>query len=271
MAAAENGALATFAAELRAQRNRRGWTQVDLGQKIGYSGSFVSDVERFERTPALDFAKACDREMDLPGSFERLHELIRREAYPSWFYPVIPFEEEAVRIHGWELGAVPGLLQTEAYARALIRVTRPQDSDEAVTRLVEARLERQRIFGRERPPMVWYVLDEAILRRVVGGPDVMCEQLDHVLAVAAAPGNVVQVLTFEAGEGIGSDGPISIFEFRESPSVCYTECDHGGRVVEDRAEVAEMVNKVSMIRVSALAPRASADLIRKIRSQIHDQ
>jgi transcriptional regulator with XRE-family HTH domain len=108
-----------FASELRAQRQRLGWTQVVLGDKIGFSGSFVSDVERCERTPSLDFSRACDREMNTTGyepettqggSFERLHELIRRDAYPAWFSPVIPFESKAVRIHGWELAAVPGLL-----------------------------------------------------------------------------------------------------------------------------------------------------------------
>jgi transcriptional regulator with XRE-family HTH domain len=100
-----------FASELRAQRQAREWTQAVLGSKIGYSASFVSDVERCERTPRLDFAQACDREMGLPGSFARLHELIRRAAYPAWFNPVIPFEAKAVRIHGRELGAVPGLLR----------------------------------------------------------------------------------------------------------------------------------------------------------------
>lgn len=82
-AGAESTALTVFAAELRAQRQARGWTQVNLGDKIGFSGSFVSDVERCERTPSMDLARACDRQLGLPGSFERLHELIRRDAYPA--------------------------------------------------------------------------------------------------------------------------------------------------------------------------------------------
>ena len=254
-----------------AQRARLGWTQVVLGEKIGFSGSFVSDVERCERSPSRDFARACDREMGLPGTFERLQELTRRAAYPSWFYPVIPFEASAVRIHGWELGAVPGLLQTEDYARALIRVARAHDPDEVIERMVAARIDRQEIMAKDTPPLLWYVIDESVLRRVVGGPPVMAAELDQLITIGSRPGAVIQVLTFAAGEGIGADGPISVYEFADAASVCYTECYRGGRVIEDHAEVAEMMTKVNMIRVSALSPRASVELIRQIRSQIDDQ
>lgn len=269
--AAESSAIGVFAAELKAQRQRLGWTQVELGDKIGYSGSFISDVERCERTPSLDLAQRCDKEMGLPGSFVRLHELTRREAYPSWFYPVIPFEAKAVRIHAWEPLLVPGLLQTETYAHDLIRVTRPQDSDDAVGRLVTARMERQEILSRDKPPLLWYVLDEGVLHRLVGGPSVMGAQLDRLIAAASMPGTVIQVLTFAAGEGIGGDGPICVYEFPDAPTVCYTECYRGGRVVEDHAEVGEMMTKVSMIRASALSRRDSLELMRRIRSEINDQ
>jgi transcriptional regulator with XRE-family HTH domain len=121
----EASALAVFASELRAQRQRAGWTQIVLGDKMGYSGSFISDIERCARTPALDFARACDRELRLPGTFERMHELISRDAYPTWFYPVITFEQRASRIHEWEMRVIPGLLQTPDYARCVIRAGRP--------------------------------------------------------------------------------------------------------------------------------------------------
>lgn len=271
VAGAESTALTVFAAELRAQRQAHGWTQVNLGDKIGFSGSFVSDVERCERTPSLDFARACDRQLGLPGSFERLHELIRRDAYPAWFYPVIPFEARAVRIHGWELGAVPGLLQTEDYARALIRVSRPQDSDAAVERLVDGRMERQVILAGERVPLLWYVLDEGVLRRLVGGPAVMDAQIDRLIGAASAGGAIIQVLPFSAGDQAGADGPISVYEFTDAPTVCYTECYRGGRVVEDHSEVADMMTTVSMIRASALSPRASLELMRRIRREIDGQ
>jgi transcriptional regulator with XRE-family HTH domain len=249
MPGAESSGIVLFAAGLKAQRTRLGWTQAELGDKIGFSGSFVSDVARSERTPRIDFARACDREMGLPGSLERMHELVRNAAYPSFFAPVVPFEREAVRIHGFELG----------------------DKDADIERLVAARLERQEIMSKDSPPLLWYVLDESVLRRVVGSRAVMAEQIDRLITATSGRDTVIQVLTFADGEGVGSDGPISVYEFSGAPSVCYTECNRGGRVIEDHAEVAEMMTKVNMIRVSALSPRASVDLMREIRSQLDDQ
>lgn len=273
---AESSAERVFAAELKAHRKRMLWTQVELGEKIGYSGSFISDVERCARTPALDFARSCDREMqtvgyvkdEAPGTFERLHELIRRSSLPSWFVQVAQYEREASRIHGWELGGVPGLLQTEDYARAQIRATRPQDDDAKVERLVTGRMDRQEILTRESRPALWYVLDEAVLRRVVGDREVMDVQLQRLQAVAAEPWCVIQVLKLDSGSGIGADGPLAVYEFPGKPTVCYTECDRGGRVIEHNAEVSDMVAKLSMIRVYALEPRTSAAFIGEVRSQL---
>jgi hypothetical protein len=113
-----------------------------------------------------------------------------------------------VRIHGWELGAIPGLIQVGAYAHALIRVSRAMDSDSAIDRLVSARIERQAILGRENPPMIWYVIDEGVLRHVIGDQTVMGAQLDRVIEAAGTPGIVIQVLPFTADHA-GTDGPIS--------------------------------------------------------------
>jgi transcriptional regulator with XRE-family HTH domain len=267
---AEPSAIAVFAAELRAQRAERGWTQAELGVKIGYSGSFVSDVERCERVPKIDFARACDRAMSLPGTFERLHDLVGREAYPAWFYPVIPIERKAVRIHGWVIGAIPGLLQTEDYARSLVSVTKPQAGEDAVNRLVMSRIERQDILTSDDPPLLWYVLDESILRRMVGGIPVMAGQLDKLLAMAAMPGIIIQVMPFSAGDHAGTDGPVTVYDFPAEPSVSYTECNSGGRIIEDRREVSDMMTLISVIRASAMSPRDSAALIRRIRGEISE-
>jgi hypothetical protein len=118
---------------------------------------------------------------------------------------VLAFERDAMRIHGWEIGAIPGLLQTEDYTRALIRASRSQDSDDAVERMVTARAERQAILSRENPPALWYVLDEGILHRVVGSPPVMAEQLDKLVTLAGMPGIVLQVLPYASGDHAGTD------------------------------------------------------------------
>lgn len=263
-------ALAAFASQLRSWRQQLGWTQVEMGTKLGYSASLISGIETIDKAPTADFAARCDEVFRTPATFATLQELAAREAYPAFFAPVLPFERDAIRIHGWELGAVPGLLQTEDYARALIRSGRPLDAAEEIDRLVAARLERQELVTTEKPPLLWYVLDESVVRRLTGGPAVMGAQLDRLLDASAGPGVVLQVLPFTADNHAGADGPISLYEFSQAPSVCYTECYGGGRIVEGRAEVADLMTVISLIRAAALSERASRELLCRIRRQIDD-
>lgn len=263
-------ALAAFASQLRSWRQHLGWTQVEMGMKLGYSASLISGIETMDKAPTSDFAARCDDVFHMPGTFATLQELVAREAYPAFFAPVIPFEREAIRIHGWELGAVPGPLQTEDYARALIRSGRPMDSAEEIDRLVAARIERQEVVSCDKPPLLWYVLDESVVRHVVGGPAVMGAQLDRLLEASTGAGVVLQILPFAADNHAGADGPISLYEFAEAPSICYTECYGGGRIVEGRAEVADLMTVINLIRASALSERGSRELIYRIRSQIGD-
>jgi transcriptional regulator with XRE-family HTH domain len=262
--------LAAFASQLRLWRLHMSWTQVEIGAKLGYSASLISGIETMDKAPTADFAARCDEVFSTPATFVTLQELVAREAYPAFFAPVVPSEREAVRIHGWEPGTVPSLLQTEDYARALIEAGRPRDSRDDIDRLVVARMERQKIVTGETAPLLWYVLDESVLRRIIGGPAVMRQQLDRLLEAADAPGIVVQALPFMADSHAGADGPISVFDFTESPSVCYTECYGGGRIVEGREEVADLMTVINLIRASALSARESRALIRRIRADLGD-
>jgi Domain of unknown function (DUF5753) len=241
-----------------------------MGGKLGYSASLVSGIETMDKAPTADFAARCDEVLNTPGTFTTLQELVAREAHPAFFAPVIPFEREAVRIHGWALGAVPGLLQTEDYARALIKSGRPKDSGDEIDRLVSARMACQDIVTSETPPLLWYVLDESVLRHVVGGPSVMRRQLDRLLDAADSSGIVLQTLPFTADNHAGADGPITVYEFAAAPSVCYTKCYSGGRIVEGREEVADLMTVISLIRASALSARDSRELMRRIKSEIGD-
>lgn len=237
MESGESGAKKRFGAELRAHRTRRGWTQVELGGKIGYSGSYVSDVERGDKGATDDFAGRCDSEdaFNLPGTFLRLWEDLQRETFPTWFAPVIPIERESEKISGWELGAVPGLLQTEDYARALIRARRPHDGEEAVERTLRARMERQDILSRPKAPKLWYVLSEGVLRQCTGGAEVMGGQLDKLIKAAETPGWVIQVLPFSAQANAGIDGLLYLYERPSVPVVAYCETYGGARLIEDQA------------------------------------
>jgi len=260
-------ALATYAGELKAWRERMDLTQQAFADKLGYSSALVAAVEQCKRSPTLDFATRCDEVTGAPGTFVRWQAQVARESYPAFFAPVLAFERDAVRIHGWEVGAVPGLLQTEAYAESVIRARHPADSAQAVERIVTARMERQEILSNDRP-LLWYVVHEGVLRHRVGGPAVMAAQLDKLIELAAARRIVLQVLPFTASDHAGVEGPIIVFEFPDAPTVVYTECYGGGRIVENREEVADLMTVVSLIRSCALAPGDSVELIRKIRSEI---
>ena len=264
-------ALAKFAAQLRAWRQRSGWSQAELADKLLCSDSLVSGVETMNKTPTLDFARRADQAFDLPGTFVVLHELVSREAWPSYFAPVIDFETHAVRIHEWELRVMPGLLQTEGYARSVISAGKPRLGPDGLDRLVSSRIERQRLLTSDDPPMYWVVLHEGTLRHLVGGRAVMAGQLDKIIDVARLPDAVIQVLPFAASDHPGADGPISVFDFSDAASVAYTECNGGGMIVESPGQVAELMTTVNLIRAVALPPRESMNLIMQIRSEIGDE
>ena len=261
-----------FGDELKAQRLKRRWTQLELARKLNYSNSYISDLERGAKSPTLDLAGRCDTLFDLPGTFVRMYTIVKRaEEFPAWFESiVVPFEVRATRINGWELGTVPGLLQTEDYARAFIQVSRPDLTDVEIDRLVAVRIGRQDIFAGPIPPKVWYAIDESAFRRRFGGAEVMAAQVDRLMAVASVPGNVIQVLPFVASEAIGASGPIVVYEFKSQSMVGYAECYQGGRLVQDAEESGEMLTKLNLIRMHALAPRDSVAWLRTLRSKLAD-
>jgi transcriptional regulator with XRE-family HTH domain len=264
----ESSARKRFGAELKAHRLAKGWTQVELGEKLGYSGSFISDVERADRGAHEDFAKSSDQALKAPGTFERLWGDTQREVFPTWFAPIVPIEREATKIAGWELGAVPGLLQTDDYARALIRARRPQDDEETVEATVRARIERQGILSRPKPPMLWYVLSEGLLRQAVGGAEVMGNQLDKLVKAAETPGIVIQVLPFSARQHAGVDGLLYLYERPGQPVVAYCETFGGARRIQDQEEVSDLTTVMGMLRAAALPPWDSVALMRTIRRDL---
>lgn len=264
---AKIGALRTFASQLKAWRKRSGLTQVQLADKIVCSPSLVSYIETCEGPPQADFASECDKVFDTPGTFKALQELVAREAFPAWFAAVVPLEQGARRIHGWELGQVPGLFQTEDYARALVQAGRPGDDPESIERIVATRIERQSILAGNRRTRVVYVMHEGVLRQVIGGPVVMSGQLDKLGELAEQPNITFQVLPFASPDNPGAEGPIVIYE-TDSGAVAYTECCGGGRQVEQSGEVDRLLELVGMLRATSLSPRDSVALIREIRREL---
>ncbi len=253
--------LAFFGAELRRQRVAAGLSQDELGRVIMFSGALVGRIEMAERMPSRDFADRCDEALNAGGFFGRFRELVKREAFPSWFGPFVEYEEKASKIHSWDQRFVPGLLQTEDYARAVVLAGRPREAREVLDRDVAARMERQAILARRSPPLLWCVIDEAVLRRPVGGAETMREQLKRLVEAAESQSIVLQVLPFSVTDHPGADGPLTILEFDSGPPVAYAEGWRSGRLAESAAEVADAVIVFDLIRAAALSRGGSLDLV----------
>src|ERR1039457_3531010 len=156
----DGSAASLFLEELRRARASAGLSQEQLASKISYSPSLVSLVDTGRRVPTRDFAARCDEALAAEGRFTRIWTLVSREATPSWFREWVEIEREAVSLRSWEPLVFLGLLQTPEYAREVLGKARPGDSDTDVDKLVNARMERQQILGRENPPALLAVIGE---------------------------------------------------------------------------------------------------------------
>ena len=262
--------LAFFGAELRRRRLAAGMSQDQLGQAITYSAALVGRIEVGERMPSPDLAQRCDDALDTGGLFAHLRQSMDSDmhAYPLWFREFVEREREAASIREFSALAIPGLLQTADYARALFRAGRPADSDEEIESRVTARLERHRIFDRAKPPMFWVVVDEGVLRRPVGGVAVFRAQLAHLAEVAQHPGVMLQIMPFSAGAHAGLLGEFTLLGLGGGRDIGYTESVESARLIEQADEVAAFNLAFDMIRAVALSPEASLDFIARVEGDV---
>jgi transcriptional regulator with XRE-family HTH domain len=193
-------------------------------------------------------------------------------AIPEWFQVYVGLEAEASSVHVYESELVHGLLQTADYYRAFLR-TAPAAVDEAEAgRKIEVRLARQQRLTGDDPPEYWAVLNEAVVRRVVGGAEAMRAQLDHITEMSNLPHVSVQVLPFGAGVHPAMDGSFEILGFPESadPDVVYLENQAGSLYLEEAPEIARYARMFSHLIAKALDPEESRRLIARIASDLTD-
>lgn len=261
----ETDPVLVFGSVLRTLREQAGLSQRELADRVYCSPSLISAVELGSKPAKLDLVERIDATLNANGMLLKVWPITTTGSYPSWFAYVAELEREASKIHEWELRIVPGLLQTPEYARTLMRVVRPRDSDEKIEADVNARMARQEIFSQAEPPMAWFVLDESILHRPFGGKHVMRDQLVKLEKLAEQTNVIVQVMPFAATGHPGVEGPLRILEFLESPPVWYTEGWYSGRMAETKAEVSSAMTCFDLIRASALAPNESLQYLARIR------
>ncbi|MER7552152.1 helix-turn-helix transcriptional regulator [Streptomyces anulatus] len=273
MASAENketaSPMARMVAEVaRTLRIQRGWTQEQLGRELGYSAAAVSAMETCAQ-PASD-AMLVELERVLgngTGVFETARRFMRMERYPLQFQDYALLEQAAISLQLFATNVIHGLFQTEAYARALIGGGYPPLSDQRVEELVQLRMERKVLFDRDPLPMIEVIIDEAVLRRVIGSEEVMREQLLHLLECARRRNVTLLVLPLDAGkygEYDGGRGEMNLVETPEHEHLVYLEPQDESLLISDPAKVSTYAQRYAKIRSQALGPRESLDLIKRL-------
>ncbi|GAB2956051.1 MULTISPECIES: helix-turn-helix domain-containing protein [Streptomyces] len=205
-------------------------------------------------------------EANKPGWWQRFHDIL-----PNWFSMYVSLEGAAALIRSYDPHFVPGLLQTECYARAVmvsgaIGQTRPDD----IERHVALRMQRQELLTREDAPRLWFVMDETALRRPVGGPDVMRGQLDRLLEVTELSHVTVQISTFDTGPHPGTYGPFVLFRFAmpELPDMVYSEYLTGAVYLDDRSEVATHLEVMDRMAAQAATAQRTKEILRDLRKEL---
>ncbi|MEU6021355.1 DUF5753 domain-containing protein [Micromonospora sp. NPDC047134] len=262
--------------ELRRLRDRTGRTAEEVAGQLGWHRT---KVIRFELGHSRVMAKDLQSLLDLygatteeRGSLAALHRQARQKGWWSAYGDVLPddyvgFEAEATSISTFESLYVPGLLQTEEYVRAIVRAGRSTADQDEIDRRVAARLGRKVLLSRDEPPRLWIVIDEAAVRRVVGGPKVMRAQVTRLIEACELPGVEIQILPFSAGAHAAMGGPFALLDYADpalDPTVVYIDNDSSTLLLEEERHVARYRLVFDHLIAKALDPDESAAFMRRI-------
>ncbi|GAA2577897.1 helix-turn-helix domain-containing protein [Streptomyces lienomycini] len=250
-----------YGKELRWQRERAGLSLEALVAGSFYGKSHLSDIERGERRMPLDLARHADQVLGTDGFFERRCEDVRkarRAGHAAYFEQVLEAEKRAKSIEEWCPSLFPGLLQTPAYARAVVRATHPLALDEDVEPKVSARMARAGLFEEDHhTPTYWVILHESLLLEPIVPPREMAEQLGRVVELSERRRIVPQILSRTCGPHPFMVGTAKLMTFPDAPPLVYTESLHNGVTLDDPALVEEYRKSYDRLRAVALSPETS--------------
>ncbi|MEV2227961.1 helix-turn-helix transcriptional regulator [Streptomyces phaeochromogenes] len=249
--------------ELRRHREAAELTQKQLGDIVNYTGSLVGQIETARKLPTQEFSERVDAALGTGGLLSRLVALVMRSQLPAWFQQVAELEARAVEISTFHTHSVHGLLQTEAYARAVLGTLDQSDLDDRTA----VRLARQRIFEKNEPPVLWAVISEAALRQEIGGRGTMRGQLAHLLSFEHNPRINIQALPFSVGAHAGLTGSFTLFRFAGDPAIVYTEHYGSGHPTANPDTVKDCSLRYDHLQAAALSIRDSAELIRRVMEE----
>ncbi|MFH9084435.1 helix-turn-helix domain-containing protein [Streptomyces sp. NPDC017673] len=262
-----------YGAELRYQRELAGLTLEQLAEGSFRGVPFLSQIERGERRMPVDLARHVDKVLGTDGFFERRCEDARRarqSGHAEYFADVAEMERHAETIDDWAPMLVPGLLQTQAYAEAVVHTSLPWLPPTTVEKQVRARLERARIWDREERPSFWAVLHESLVRKPLLPPTEMAEQLEHIAQVIRSTQGVLQILPETAHAHPFMMGMMRVMTFPDAPPVAYTEGLHNGQLIDYPALVKDYRRSYDLLRAAALPPEASLAMVERAAEDYRD-
>ncbi|MFI1797934.1 helix-turn-helix domain-containing protein [Streptomyces sp. NPDC020379] len=254
-----------FGAKMRAYRERADNMSLDaLAGVVKISKSHLSRIEAADVMPPPELPAVLDVAFGTDGIFEELYRLARKEIHPDKYRRRMELEARSRVIGEYAGHIVPGLVQTEDYARALFRISNPKASADEVEELVTARLSRQTLLRTDPVPDLSMILDEAVIRRPIGGSAVMRAQLSNLIELVDTPTTTVQILPFEHGEHALLGGALTLMALDDGSTVAYEESIATGQLIEDPEAVSTRHRSYDLMRAYALSPSESAVFIQSV-------
>ncbi|WP_262007919.1 helix-turn-helix transcriptional regulator [Streptomyces sp. FIT100] len=272
---AEPGAsdsLRTFGAVVQALREHAGLSREEFGALVGYSKHTVASIEQGRRMPDRDFVERAEPVLGGTGALRKAAPHLSRQAgLASWFRQWARLEATAISLYTYECRVVPGLLQTEAYARAVSLDVPPLPDPEELEQRIAARLARQELLAvtRKPPTAFSFIVEQAVLERWTGGEEVTRELLDHLMGLVERNWNVeFQVMPLRSLSHAGMDGPVQLAETPDNHWFAYSEGQQNGRLISNRKEISLLQQRYAKLRSQALTPEDSLGLLKRLRGAL---
>ncbi|WP_411109763.1 helix-turn-helix domain-containing protein [Streptomyces sp. c-19] len=258
--------LKAFGEVVKVFRKRAGLTQEQFARLVGYSVPTIASIEQGRRLPSVDFVARAEEVLDAFGVIRAAAKhLARKPGLASWFRQWARLELQAVTLYTYENRLVPGLLQMPAYAKTLFDEQIPALGDDEIEPLLTARVDRTKLLT-ERPHTIYsFIIEEHVLRRLTGGPEVMREQIDHILDLCVQRNIDIQIMPQSRGHHAGLGGPLQLLETPENKWYAYCEGQENGVLISDPKVVSILQKRYARMRAQALSAEESVSLLREMR------
>ncbi|WDV52552.1 helix-turn-helix transcriptional regulator [Streptomyces coeruleorubidus] len=256
--------IATVGRQLKLRREAVGIRAAEFGTAVGYGEDMVYKIEGGKRIPRQEYLVKADEVLGAGGLIAATWEDVKKVRYPKKVRELAKLEAQAVEIGLYECHIIPGLLQSPGHAKALFEARQPPYSPDEVERMVAARMARRSVFERSPAPAISFVLEEAALRRPIGGTMVWRQQLERVLEVGRLHNVVIQVMPLHTDTHSGMDGRIELLKFPDGTAVGRSDGAFNGRPTSDPKQLRVLELRYATIRAQALSPKESLALIEQL-------